>query len=137
METNKLYNIAENNGITVDFFDLEQNPAVSLMLGDKGFIAMSKKLCSGSAKERVALAHEIGHHAAGAFYTADAPVLSRRKKEKIADRFAIELLVPYGELMSAAADGDQSVSFLAERFGVTEDFMQKAIRYYLEKMSVR
>lgn len=133
METNKLYNLAEKQGITVDFFDLEQNPAVSLMLGNKGFIAMSKKLCSGSAKERVALAHEIGHHAAGAFYTAEASAAQRGKKERLADRFAIELLVPYRELMSAAADGDQSVSFLAERFEVTEDFMRKAIKYYTEK----
>lgn len=137
METNKIYNIAENKGITVDFFDLEQNPAVSLMLGDKGFIALSKKLCSGSAKERVILAHELGHHLAGAFYSEDAPITVRRKKERLADRFAIELLIPYGELMSVAADGDQSVSHLAERFGVTEDFMQKAIKFYIEKMSVR
>lgn len=137
METNILYNIAEEQGITVDFLDLKQNPAFSLLLGDKGFIAMDKKLCSGSAKERVALAHEIGHHAAGAFYSADAALTARRKKERLADRFAIELLVPYGELMSAAADGDQSVSFLAEHFGVTEDFMQKAIKYYCETANVR
>ena len=35
METNKLYNIAENNGITIDFISLCENPALSLEYGGK------------------------------------------------------------------------------------------------------
>lgn len=132
METKKLYNIAESEGITVDFVALPENVALSLKLGDKGFIALDKNLVGRTAAERVALAHELGHLATGALYTPDADPKVVRRSEHMAHRWAINALVPYGELLKAIKSGEENISFLADRFGVTEDFMQSAIKHYCE-----
>ncbi len=135
METNKLYNIAENNGIRVDFISLCENPAFSLEIGGKGFIAMDKALAGSTAAERVALAHELGHLATGATYTPGSDLKTVKKQERAAHRWAINALVPYGELLKAVAAGEEDLTCLADRFDVTEDFMQRAIKYYLETKS--
>lgn len=132
METNKLYNIAENEGITVDFITLCENPAFSLEIGGKGFIAMDKALVGSNKAERVALAHELGHLATGATYAPDADGETVKKQERAAHRWAVNALVPYAELLKALAAGEEDVGTLAERFSVTEDFMQRAIKHYLE-----
>lgn len=132
METSKLYKIAENEGITIDFFALPENTALSMKLGDKDYIAIDKNLLFGSASERVALAHELGHHTTGSLYLIDTASGERRKSERLADRWAIEFLVPYAELVSFAKQGNESLSALAEHFSVTEDFMQKALKHYFE-----
>ena len=136
METNKLYNIAENQGITVDFISLCENPALSLELNGKGFIAIDKNLTGTPAAEKVALAHELGHLATGALYSAGADCLTVGKMERAAQKWAVNALVPYRELLKALEAGEEDLTFLAARFGVTEDFMQRAIQYYSESRPV-
>ena len=136
METNKLYNIAENEGITVDFITLYENPAFSLEIGGKGFIAMDKTLVGSNAAERVALAHELGHLATGAMYSVGSDKSTVIKRERAAQRWAVNALVPYAELLKALASGEEDVERLAERFSVTEEFMQRAIKHYLETKTV-
>ena len=132
METNKLYNIAENEGITVDFISLCENPAISLEVGGKGFIAMDKNLVGSQSAERVVLAHELGHLATGAMYSVGSDKSTVIKRERAAQRWAVNALVPYAELLKALAAGEEDLERLAERFSVTEEFMQRAIKYYLE-----
>ena len=132
METKILYKIAEKEDITVDFVPLSENRAFSLIIGNKGFIAMDKHLVEGSAAERVALAHELGHLQTGAVYSIHAKTDERLCCERAAQRWAIKTLVPYSELVDAAKRGQEDLPTLAEHFGVTEDFMQKAIRHYCE-----
>lgn len=135
METRKLYNIAKEEGITVDFFSLPEAKGLSLLVAGKRFIALDKGAVCGEATERVLLAHELGHHTADALYGIEAEGTLRKRKERRADRWAIERLVPYGELLDAIKQGDETVPFLADRFGVTEDFMQKALKFYYENKS--
>ena len=137
METNKLYNIAESRGITVDFLPLRENPAISLELEGRGFIALDKGLVGRTAAERVALAHELGHLATGAVYSVGASAETVRKSELAAHRWAIRHLVPYCELVKAVAGGEETLSDLAETFCVTEDFMEKALRFYSENKSAK
>ena len=136
METNKLYNIAENEGITVDFISLCENPAISLEVGGKGFIAMDKNLVGSQSAERVVLAHELGHLATGAMYPMGSDQSTVCKQERVAERWAIKALVPYAELLKALAAGEEDLERLAERFSVTEEFMQRAIKHYLETKTV-
>jgi Zn-dependent peptidase ImmA (M78 family) len=135
METNKLYSIAESHGITVDFLPLCENSAISVELEGKGFIALDKRLVGRNAAERVALAHELGHLATGAVYAVGANTETVRKNELAAHRWAIRHLVPYSELLKAVREGEESLSDLAEHFSVTEDFMERALRFYSETKS--
>ena len=136
METNKLYNIAENEGITVDFISLCENPALSLEVGGKGFIAMDKNLVGSQSAERVVLAHELGHLATGAMYSPSDDSETVKKRERVAEGWAVNALVPYTELLSALSGGDEDLASLAERFSVTEEFMEKVIRFYRAKEGV-
>ncbi|MEE0927874.1 MAG: ImmA/IrrE family metallo-endopeptidase [Acutalibacteraceae bacterium] len=135
METNKLYSIAESRGITIDFLPLCENNAISVELEGKGFIALDKRLVGRNAAERVALAHELGHLATGALYSVNAETETVRRQELSAHRWAIRHLVPYCELLSALKSGVESLSDLAERFCVTEEFMEKTIKFYSETKS--
>lgn len=137
METNRLYNIAEKSGITVDFLSLHENLALSLELDGKGFIALDKKLVGRTAAERVALAHELGHLATGATYQVGDDPERVRRAEAAAHKWAINTLVPFGELMKALSEGEENLSFLADRFGVTEEFMHRAIKFYRKTKSAK
>ena len=48
----------------------------------------------------------------------------------MAERWAIERLVPLCELKMAIKQGDEAISDLAIRFGVTEGFMSKVFEHY-------
>ena len=134
METIKLYKIADNQGITVDFTDMPTVKSACVSVGGKKFIAIDKGVRAGSAEERVKLAHEIGHCENEVFYSLGEEESKRKEKEKKADLWAILNLVPLSELELAVKDGHEDLGVLAEYFGVTEAFMQKALQYYCEKI---
>ena len=81
-------------------------------------------------EEKVKLAHELGHCETGSFYNRWAMLDVRQKHENRADKWAIRKLVPESDLDRALRDGHTELWDLAEQFGVTEDFMQKAVWYY-------
>lgn len=76
------------------------------------------------------LAHEIGHCETLAFYNAYSPLEIREKHEARADRWAVSKLVPVWELTEALKHGISEIWALAEHFGVTEEFMRKAIKFH-------
>lgn len=93
-------------------------------------IALNPYHLSSWEDETVKLAHEIGHCETGSFYNRYAPCDMRKKHENRADKWAIKRLIPADELDAAVADGCTDVWELAEHFGVTEDFMRKAVCWY-------
>lgn len=133
MEIIKLYKIADREGIRVDFPHMPNVKSACISLNGKNFIAIDKSVRYGSAEEKVKLAHEIGHCASNGFYSVGEEAKNRQDKEKRADSWAIEHLVPLSELEEAAKNGQEDILSLAEHFGVTEVFMQKALQYYSEK----
>lgn len=136
METKKLYKIAEREKVSVDFANIPQSRGFCINLKGKKFIAVDKNISPESNEERVILAHELGHIATDSLYSPDSPALYRRRFERRADGWAINQLVPLSLLKKAIKNGSESVSSLAEHFSVTEEFMQKAIKYYIEQKSV-
>ena len=132
METNKLYSIAEDSGISVSFLALPICRGISIETADGYHIALDSNSASSPSNEKVILAHELGHCIEGGVYTTETDSVIRIRYEKKADLWAIEQLVPLSELQNAIKQGDEAISSLADRFGVTEDFMQKVIKYYCE-----
>ncbi|MBE6797723.1 MAG: ImmA/IrrE family metallo-endopeptidase [Ruminococcaceae bacterium] len=133
MKTEKLYKIAEELNIRLDFFPLPLNKSVAVSLNDRYYIALDPREVTSPARERVCLAHELGHCETGSFYNAYSPFDVRAKHEQKADKWAIEKLVPLSELKTALKEGYADNAALADHFSVTEDFIDKALKYYADK----
>lgn len=127
-----LYRIAEKQNIVLDRFPLKKREALALM-DECGncFIAMDPRRILSETDERNKLAHEIGHCCTGAFYNQYSSFDCRQRHENTADKWAIVQLIPVEALDNAIADGLTELWELAEFFGVTEDFMRKAVCYYV------
>lgn len=132
MEILHLYDLAEQQNIEVMECHLPEYGSLSIMNEDgKCYIGIDESVLDGDALERVHLGHEIGHCATGSFYSIHTAVDNRQRHENRADKWAVKKLIPVEDLDYAVADGCTEIWELAERFGVTEQFMQKAVCYYV------
>lgn len=126
-----LYEYAELRGIDVDWFDTMRAPSLSAILPDGEYcIAINPWMMDTVSKEKVSLAHELGHCETGSFYNQYSPYDLRQKHENRADKWAIQKLIPESELRSAVESGYTEIWDLADYFQVTEEFMRKAISLY-------
>ena len=132
MEIPILYTLAQQQNIPVYRFPLPNTGSMSLM-DERGqcFIGMDEGVRDGGAQERVHLGHELGHCVTGSFYNRYAAVDCRQRHEHQADKWAVQVLIPVDDLDRAVAEGCTEVWELAERFGVTEDFVKKAVCLYV------
>ncbi len=132
MEIRALYDFAREQNIEVMTFPMPQNGSMSVML-DNGdcCIGMDESILDGDTQERVHLIHELGHCATGSFYNIHTAVDCRQRHENRADKWAVTKLIPVEELDDAVAHGCTEIWELAERFGVTEDFVRKAVCLYV------
>lgn len=132
MEIGTLYDLALEQNIEVVPFPMEETGSMSVMLEDgKCFIGMDESIRDGAVQERVHLGHELGHCVTGSFYNIYAARDCRQRHENRADKWAILTLIPVDDLDDAVAEGCTEVWDLAERFQVTEDFIRKAVCYYV------
>ena len=130
-DLSKLYRIAEEENIEVDCFDLKKREALSLIDDDgRCFIAIDPFQLRSVNDERTKLAHELGHCITGSFYNKHAAVDCRQRHENRADKWAVKTLIPLEDLDDAISAGYTQLWELAEHFGVTEQFVQKAVCYY-------
>ena len=126
---NKLYKIAEDNNVDIDYIPLRELKAVSI----PGSVALDPKKIKTQQEEREVLAHELGHQMRYAFYTFTDSDITKARKEERADRWAVMQLIPPDELRKAFSAGMVMIYQLAEYFDVSYDFMHTAIRIYRAK----
>ncbi len=132
MQLRNLYELAKQQNIEVLSFSLPENESMSLMLEDgRCFVGMDASVRDGGIQERVHLSHELGHCVTGSFYNIHAAVDYRQRHENRANKWAIQALIPVEDLDDAIAEGYTEVWELAERFQVTEDFIRKAVCFYV------
>ena len=132
MEITALYDFARQQNIDVIPFPMKENGSMSIQM-DNGacIIGMDEGIRDGAAEERVHLGHELGHCVTGSFYNIHAAVDCRRRHENRADKWAIEQLLPVEALDDAIAEGCTELWQLAERFSLTEEFVKKAVCWYV------
>ena len=132
MDLTTLYETAAQQNIPVLRFPLPATGSMSLM-GEEGccVIGMDDAICDGAVQERVHLGHELGHCLTGSFYNRYAAVDSRRRHENRADKWAVRALIPVELLDDAIAQGCTELWEIADRFGVTEELMRKAVCLYV------
>jgi len=132
MKVLDLYKLAEQRNIAVIETSLPETGSLSLMTdGGTCYIGIDQSVMDGDALELVHLGHEIGHCETGSFYSIHTAVDCRQRHENKADKWAIRKLIPVEDLDNAVADGCTEIWELAKRFGVTEQFMRKAVCYYV------
>lgn len=132
MDAQFLYALAEQQNIEVITFPLPQNGSMSVQL-ESGMccIGVDQSIQSDSILERTHIAHELGHCLTGSFYSIYTARDCRQRHENRADKWAIQALIPVDALNEAILRGYTEIWDLAEHFGVTEEFMRKAICYYV------
>ena len=132
MEIPILYALAQQQNIPVYQFPLPGTGSMSLM-DEQGrcFSGMDAGVRDDGPQERVHLGHELGHCVTGSFYNRYAAVDCRQRHENQANKWAIQTLIPVDDLDQAVAEGCTEIWELAERFGVTEDFVRKAVCLYV------
>lgn len=134
MQTDKLYELAEKNGIMVEGHPLPQTQAVTIKLGENYFVAIDTAVLCSPAGERVCLAHELGHCQTASVYSQNDDIKTRGKNERKAEIWAIKKLVPFKELKDVIIKtGTDDLAVLSEHFSVTPEFMYKALLYYQEQ----
>lgn len=128
----ELYRMADQQNIAIHLFPLGKREALSFMeLTGECYIAIDPRKLTSEADERNKLAHELGHCCTGAFYNRYSPYDCRKRQENRADKWAIQKLIPSDDLDEAIALGCTELWQLAEHFGVSEDFIRKAVCYHV------
>lgn len=108
------------------------NGSMYIMLDSgKCFAGLDDGVRDGGVQERVHLSNELGHCVTRSFYYIYAAVEYRQRHENRADKWAVTALIPVDALDDAVADGCTEVCELAERFQVTEEFVRKAVCWYV------
>lgn len=126
-----LYEVANRDGIEVLKFDCPNCGSISLMTDDrKCYIGIDNSAFESNAEVVVRLAHELGHCERGAFYNIHSSYDIRGKHEYRADKWAIQQVIPYDELIDVCKNGCTERWQLADYFGVTEDFVTRAFEIY-------
>ncbi len=132
MVIGELYQRSAKENIPVLTFPLPATGSLSMMDGTgRCSIGMDPGIQDGGVREKTHLAHELGHCLTGSFYNRYAAVDCRRRHENRADKWAVEALIPVEQLDEAIAQGCTEIWQLAEHFGVTEEFMRKAVCWYV------
>lgn len=120
--------IAESKGYIIKDFICPLK-SFSVAVDDLYAIAINRSALD-PGEDKTVLFHELGHCETDSFYNEAFPLDVREKHENRADKWAIKKLVPKNELDDAIAEGCKEYWQLAERFGVTVDFIRKAVCWY-------
>ena len=131
MKTTDLYQEAKDTDIPILILDIPKTGSMCMQSeSERCYIGMDYGVLPEESVRRVHLAHELGHCKTGAFYNRWAARDVRKKHENRADKWAVNKLIPVDELDQAVADGHTELWDLADHFGVTEEFMRKAVCWY-------
>lgn len=126
-----LYDELNAMGVSFYHWDLDDDPAITLEMGDKYAVFMDFANIQTRAEETVIVAHEGGHIATGATHKINSPCDLVEIHENRAQKWAIKKLVPKDKLDAAVSAGYTEPWQLAEYFNVTEEFMRKAMCWYI------
>lgn len=128
MTLNELYNDCEKNNIEVYPFKMKSSiKGIALPSGD---IGLDLDKIENSTEEKEILAHEECHIMGGYFYNVYSKLSLKRQQEHRANVATIKKLIPKDELIEAVKSGLTEHWELAEYFGVSGEFMIKAMEYY-------
>lgn len=130
MTLDELHCIAKQSDISILHTDCEKSGSMSIVSeSGRCYIGIDNGIAS-ETDELVRTAHEVGHCKTGAFYSIYTLLPEVSKMEYKADKWAIQQLIPPNELYSAIENGCRDDWSLADYFGVTANFVRRALYIY-------
>lgn len=131
MTLSELYEVADDEDVTVDAFALRGTEALAVMgPGGRCFVAIDPMQLRSEDDEKEKLAHELGHCVRGAFYNQYSSCDIRARHEYKANAWAYRTLLPHDELWKVSHEIDATEESVAEHFGVSVLFLRRAQAYY-------
>lgn len=91
------------------------------------------KEINSQVEKACVLAEELGHHHTSSGDITDQKKTLNRKQELIARQWAHNKLIPLERIIEAYAAGVKGRYDIAEFLGVTEEFLQEAVKRYYDK----
>lgn len=125
-----LYDELNDAGVRFYHWNMSEDQAVTIEMNGQYGVFMDFDNIQSAAQELVVVAHEGGHISTGATHHVNSPYDLVEKHEYKADKWAVTRLIGEEDLDQAVADGCTELWQLAEHFGVTEEFMKKAVCWY-------
>ena len=126
----RLYDLADKNNIPIDENCPESIVSMSVRLDDGTKIIGLSNNEESEYTRLECMAHEMGHCMTDSFYAGFSPFELRAKHEKRADAWAVNNLIPFRALCRAVKSGCRESWELAEYFGVSQKFVEKAIKLH-------
>lgn len=131
LKTSALYDRAHKAGAQILRAKLPENKSLIIETGkDQYAIGLDMELREGSKEHRTHLGHETGHASTGSLYNEFAPQDVRQRHENDADKWTVLNMIPEDELLGQIMDGRGEIWELSDHFGVTEDYIRKAMCWY-------
>lgn len=118
----------------IDVYEWDMPQRIKGLYGD-GVIIINKHVRSDVEKTCI-MAEEMGHHHMTAGDILDQSSIANKKQEVKARRWAYSKLVPLQAIISAYQAGVRSRYELADYLGITEEFLEEAIRYYKQRYGI-
>ncbi|MGG0891654.1 ImmA/IrrE family metallo-endopeptidase [Cytobacillus horneckiae] len=128
----KLLSEATHQGVGI--YEMPMKPTVRGLYSDN--IIWINRLVPSMAEKTCILAEELGHYHTSAGNILDQSKIVNRKQELRARQWAYERLVPLDKIIQAQKEGIRNRFELASYLGVTEEFLEEALRRYKDKYGV-
>ncbi len=113
--------------IQVENFDFVDAWVDGLCVGNH--VYLSRNIRESGKRNRV-LAHELEHAQGCPHNLLQAPAITQRKFELLADRAVMAKYLPIDALQEQISNGMTELSDLAQHFEIDEAFLVQTIRYY-------
>lgn len=124
----ELLAVAERNAVKIDRFPMPTVRACELQIGNKSFLNLDPSLSPADAL--YALAHGLGHLVTGEMYNPYSVYDNYGKHERRADEWAIQKVFSKSKIKKAIRTGCTEPWQIAEEFGTSVEFADKALRFY-------
>lgn len=119
---------AEKNGLIV-----KEKPLRAYKGRIKGNRIAIKKDLKNKVEKKCVLAEELGHHYTNVGNILDQSDIRNRKQERLARAWGYRKLVSIKKLIEAFKYGVSNRYELSQFLGVTEEFIEDALKYYSQK----
>jgi len=133
----KLFDAVHESEIVYVATDSHRRPAKAIHIGGDYGIIFNESAFKTTAERYTALAHDKAHCDTGAVYRDSSSLYTKRQAEEQAWRETIRELLPFEAFRDAMLEcvkyHEYFAGELAERFGVTEELVEKAIVYYRDR----
>lgn len=130
MDVKQLYQTLQQSGIKFFDYKIGKPKAITICLNNQYGIFIDTSEINSEAEEYCMIAHEGGHCATGCTHSVSSSLDLIEKHEYKADKWAVHQIIPIDNLRSLLKSGCIEIWEIAEHFGVTENFVRRAMDIY-------